>query len=296
MRLTLVVVLCLLNAACAVVRNDKEEPVDEGPQKQKAEPVLKPSEALSPKTHTIASPVSDHFFVRGIYFPASVETTLRFDQSATVEGTTLSGEDDLGLDDQVDQGRMEFDIRMGENSHVRIDYFKLNRFSEQFLPRDIIFGDFTFTEGTPFRSKLDWRVFTLTYTYSFVHTERFEAGLGLGVHLIEAQAEGGEPGTTRREETSEVGIFPTIAANAAFRISKRWSITARGQQYSANPEDFDGSMSDYHADIQYRWRKNFAIGLGYTALKTDLEVFDDQQPLLFVLDTSGPELFFRASF
>jgi hypothetical protein len=191
---------------------------------------------------------------------------------------------------------MEFDIRMRENNHVRIDYFKLNRFSEQPLPRDIVFGDFTFPEGTQFRSKLDWRVFTLTYSYSFIHTNRFEGGLGLGIHLIEAHAAGGEPGTLNREEADEVGIFPTIAANIAWRISKRWSITARGQQFSASPEDFDGKMADYHADIQYRWRKNFAIGLGYSKIQTNLEVFDADQPLLFDLDTSGPEIFFRASF
>jgi hypothetical protein len=297
MRLTLVVVLSLLNAACAVVRADKEEPVENtGPVSKKAEPVLKPSEVLKPKALQLASPVTDHFYVRGTYFMGSVETVLRLDPNSLIQGSTLSGEDDLGLDDQVDQGRMEFDVRMGERSHVRIDYFKLNRFQQVGLPRDIIFGDFIFDEGTQFRSKLDWRVLTTTYTYSFFKGERFEGGLGLGIHIIEAQASGGEPGTLNREEASEVGIFPTIAATAAFRISNRWSITARGQQYSANPEDFDGTMADYHADIQFRWTKNFALGLGYTILETDLEVFDADQPLLFTLDTSGPELFFRVSF
>jgi hypothetical protein len=296
MRFTLVVALCLLNAGCAVVRADKDEPVDNGPKKARAEPELKPSEALQPKSLEIASPITDHFYVRGTYFPASVTTLLRLDPSVGIEGSTLSGEDDLGLDDKVDQGRMEFDIRLRENNHVRIDYFKLNRFQEQPLPRDIVFGDFTFPEGTNFRSKLDWRVFTLTYTYSFVHTNRFEGGLGLGIHLIEAHAAGGEPGTLEREEADEVGIFPTIAANIAWRISKRWSITLRGQQFSANPEDFEGKMADYHGDIQYRWRKNFAVGLGYSKIQTNLQVFDTDQPLLFDLDTSGPEIFFRASF
>jgi hypothetical protein len=296
MRFTLVVALCLLNAGCALVRADKDEPVENGPQKPVAEPVLKPSEVLQPKSLKIASPINDHFYVRGTYFPASVTTTLRLDPSGTVEGTTLSAEDDLGLDDKVDQGRMEFDLRLRDNNHVRIDYFKLNRFSQAALPRDIVFGDFLFPEGTNFRAKLDWRVFTLTYTYSFLHTERFEGGLGLGVHLIEAHAEGGEPGTLNREKADEVGIFPTIAATLAYRISKRWSITLRGQQFSANPEDFEGRMADYHGDLQYRWRKNFAIGIGYSKLQTNLQVFDEDQPLLFDLDTSGPEIFFRASF
>jgi len=297
MRLTLVILLCLVNAGCALTRKDQEEPVqNDGPRQEKAEPQLKPSEALKPKSLELASPVSDHFYIRGTYFPASVTTLLRLDPNSIDEGTTLSGEDDLGLDDKVDQGRMEFDIRMGNRNHVRIDYFKLNRFAQQPLPRDIIFGDFPFEEGTEFRSRMDWRVFTFTYTYSLFKSERFEGGLGLGIHIIEAQAEGGEPGTLNREEASEVGIFPTIAANLAFRISKRWSITARGQQYSASPEDFEGKMADYHADIQYRWRKNFAIGLGYSMLETDLQVFDADQPLLFNLKTTGPELFFRVSF
>ncbi len=56
MRLTLIVALCLLNAGCALWRKDAEEPVDNGPKQQKAEPVLKPSEALQPKSLEIASP------------------------------------------------------------------------------------------------------------------------------------------------------------------------------------------------------------------------------------------------
>lgn len=296
MRLGLVVVLCLLSAGCAIVRKDAEEPVDNEPRTAKAEPVLKPSEVLEPKSIEIASPLTDHFYVRGTYFPAAVTTEIRLDPNQATPGTLLSAEDDLGLDDQVDQGRMEFDFRMGERSHVRVDYFKLNRFHEQPLARDIVFGDFIFAEGTNFRAKIDWRVLTFTYTYSFFKFDRFEGGLGLGIHVIETHASGGQPGTLNREETDEVGIFPTIAGNFAIRISNRWSFTARGQQYSATPEDFDGSMADYHADVQFRWRKNLAFGLGYTMLKTDLVVFDADQPLLFNMETTGPEIFFRASF
>ena len=296
MRLGLIVLLCLVNAGCAIVRRDAEEPVDNTHPQAKAEPELKPSEVLQPKSLRIASPITDHFYLRGTFFPASVTTDLRLDPNANFPGTPLSGEDDLGLDDQIDQGRMEFDIRLAERNHVRVDYFKLNRFSEGALAKTIIFGDFIFPQGTNFRAKLDWRVLTLTYTRSVFKTDRFEGGLGLGIHIIEAHASGGEPGTLNREKADDVAIFPTIAANMAIRISKRWSFTARGQQFSASPEDFDGTMADYHADVQFRWRDNFAYGLGYSLLKSDLEVFDPAQPLLFNLTTKGPEVFFRVSF
>jgi hypothetical protein len=297
MRFGLVILLCLLNTACAIVRKDKEEPVEDVPTRRaKAETVLKPSEVLKPKGLEVASPVSDSFYMRATYYTAGVTTEFAIDPAPNIRGTTLSGEDDLGWDDQIDQFRMEVDFRLAKRHHLRFDYFKLNRFSEQPLPRAIAFGDFVFPEGTNFRSKLDLRVLTITHTYQFFKFDRWEAGGGLGFHIVQAQAEGGTPGTLNREEISEVGFFPTIAVNGAFRISKRWAVTVRGQYFAATPEDFEGSMADYHADIQYRWRKNLAVGLGYTKLAQDLVLVDRDNPVLYDLNTAGPELFFRVAF
>ena len=295
MRLGLIVLLCLLNTGCALWRRDAEEPVENGPRKAKAEPVLKPSEALKPEKLAVASPITDHFYMRGIYFQPSVTTELRLDPAVAVPGSLLKVEDDLGLDDALNQGRLEFDLRMRDRNHLRVDYFKVDRFHQQPLPRQIVFGDFVFAQNTLFRSTLHWRVLNLTYTYSFFKSDRFEGGLGLGLHLIDAHAEGREPGTNNIEKADKVGVFPTIAANVAFRISKRWAVTARGQSFSASPEDFTGTLSDYHGDIQYRWRRNFTVGLGYSKFVTELLVQDDQ-PLVFNMDTSGPEMFFRVSF
>jgi hypothetical protein len=297
MRLALVLVLSLAVSGCAILRKDKEEPVEAPPTRAKAGPVLKPSDVMKPESLAIASPVSDHFAFRIIYFQPSVTTDIRLDPTNQPNGgTQLSGERDLGLDDQVNQARAEFDLRLRERHHLRADFFKLSRFKQQPLANPIKFGDFTFQPGDEFRTKLDWRVMSITYTYQFFKYERFEGGLGLGVHIIQAQAEGGQPGTLNRERDTEVGIFPTIAANAAFRISKRWAVSARGQSFSASPNGFDGKMSDYHIDLQYRWRENFAVGLGWSKLESNLKVTDADQPLLFDLDTAGPELFFRVSF
>ena len=65
---------------------------------------------------------------------------------------------------------------------------------------------------------------------------------------------------------------------------------------SASPEDFSGKLADYHFDLQYRWRKNFSVGLGYSMLETNFELIDTDQPMLFNMKTEGPELFIRAAF
>jgi hypothetical protein len=318
MRLGLILLLCLLNTGCVIWRKDREEPVENGPRQEKAEPVLKPSEALKPKSLELASPVSDLFYVRLTAYVAGVETNLRLDptQPAVLiipappappfpinlppPGTELVGEDDLGLDDQIEQARIEFDVRMGERNHLRVDYFKLDRFGAVVADQPIIFGDTNFNAGDIIRTTLDWRVLSLTYTYSLFKGERFEAGAGLGAHIIEAKSELFEPNTANRETSSEVAAFGTIAVNGAYRISKRWAVTARGQTFEYSDHDVLGRLSDYHADIQYRWRKNMAVGIGYTnlhyKLETDTIIEPRDQPAFLDMDIRGPELFFRASF
>src|SRR5689334_11853499 len=153
MRLGLVILLSLLMTGCAIWRKDKEEPVENRPDREKAEPVLKPSEALKPENNGIASPITDHFYMRGSAYQGTVDTIMRVDSTnaATPDGTLLSGEDDLGLDDLVEQFRMEFNVRMKDRHNVRIDYFRLDRFHQVQLAQPISFGDFDFQAGDTFR-------------------------------------------------------------------------------------------------------------------------------------------------
>lgn len=299
MRLALIGLLCVLNVGCAIVRKDREEPVENGPREEKAEPVLRPSDVLKPKSSRIASPMNDRFWMRGSYFQGDVTTLLRVDStgSAVPDGTLLSAEEDLGLDDLVNMGRVEFNVRMAERSNVRIDYFKLNRFAEVILDEPISFRDFDYDAGDRFRTLLDWRTLTLTYTYSIWKSDRFEFGFGLGASIFELRAEGGEPGTLKNDRDTEAGVFPTAALNFAWRISKRWAFTARHNQLKLFGDDaVDGKYQDSHADVQFRWRPNLAFGVGYSRLHIDLDVHDNDEPFLFDLESTGPEAFFRASF
>lgn len=300
MRLGLVILLSLLMTGCALWRKDRNEPVETRSDREKAEPVLKPSEALRAEKDEIASPVSDHFYMRGSYYQAAVASELRLSSTGALpdalDGDLVGLEDDYGLDDVIDQASIEFDIRMRNRNHLRVNYFKMNRFGEVLAARDAQVGDFDIVTGDRIRTKFDWRVLSLTYTYSLFKGERFEAGAGIGAHIVETQYEISEPGTTSREELSDVNPFATIAVNAAYRISKRWAITARAQAYTLDKDEYEATMQDFHADIQYRWRKNFAVGLGYSRLYSEFIYNDTDQPFEFSMDTAGPELFFRASF
>jgi hypothetical protein len=257
-----------------------------------------PRELLKPpKKGQVASPITDRFALRVSYFAPTVDTFLRLDQDNGQPGTELLVEQDLGLEDKPTQARAEMIIRLRERNRLRVDYYKLTRYGDQILTRTITFGDQTFLVSERAQTMIDWRQLGLTYTRSLLYFDRFELGAGLGIALLETRARGEVRARNVSESEDGIAPFPTFALDATWRISKRWSFNVRGQTFTANTDEFDGTLSDYHGDIQYRWRKNFTLGLGYTSLRMKVEsVSTDDLTGKFDQDISGPEFFIRASF
>lgn len=258
-----------------------------------------PRELLQPpKKGLQASPITDRFALRLSYFQPSINTVLRLDRSDTGRaGTNLNVENDLGLDDSANMFRAEMIIRLRERNRLRVDYFKTTRYGDKVLNQTINFGDQTFQVADRAQTSLDYRALGLTYTRSVLYFDRFELGVGLGIALLEGHAKGEVVARNIREKEDGVAPYPTLALDTTWRISKRWSLNARAQTFTAHLTDFTGSLSDYHGDIQYRWRRNFAFGLGYTSLRIRAESTDtDNMPGKFNQDIEGPEFFVRASF
>jgi hypothetical protein len=254
------------------------------------------------KKRLTPSPITDRFYVQGTFFSPAVTSDLRVDGHSPggglpgLPGTLVNGEKDLGLDSRIPQGRIELMIRMQERSKLRVDYFETNRSADHVLARQIQFGDQTFDIADRVTSSIDWREFNLTYTYSLIRTDRFEVGTGLAIAFLEADARGAVEAKQLRQEVSGAGAFPTIPLEAAWRISRRFAVTARAQYFHASVNNFEGSLAEYHGDFQYRWTPNFTLGGGYTEMKSSLNINDTNFPGLFRLNVRGPEAFFRVSF
>jgi hypothetical protein len=245
---------------------------------------------------TIASPITDRFHLRGSYFSATVATELRLDGTGGSPGTELDAERDLGLDGEIDQGRVELMFRVRERNRIRMDFFKLDRYGEAVLDRQVAFGDEAFDVSDRVVSTLDLRMLAFTYSYSFLRRERVELAGALGVHLTETEARGEVPAQFQREEETQSGALPSLGLDFGWRISPRIALTARGQYFTANVDEFDGSFSDYHTDVQYRLRPNLAVGLGFSAISLALDVTDADDSGRFVMKTRGPEIFLRLSY
>ena len=284
--------LFVLNAvAGAALAQEATDPPRASPQPPHRE-LLQP-----PKKGQQASPITDRFALRVSYFAPRIDTFLRLDRSTGQAGTELRVENDLGLEDKSNLARMEMTFRLREKNRLRVDYLKLTRYGDKILNQTIRFGDQTFLVSERAQTQLDYRNLGLTYTRSVLYFDRFELGVGLGISLLEAHAKGEVVARNVREKEDGVAPYPTLALDSTWRISKRWSFNARGQTLTAHLSDFTGSMSDYHGDIQYRWARNFAFGIGYELLRIRAtSTSTKNMPGRFDQDIKGPELFIRASF
>jgi hypothetical protein len=258
---------------------------------------------LPPKKHETASPITDHFFVRASFFSPKLNTQVRADPTNPTTpgmmGTSLNGEEDLGLPDKLNKGRVEFMFRLRERNKVRVDYFDADRDGNAVLANDTVFRDSTFLAGLATETALDWKQFDITYTYSFIRNDRFEVGTGLAVYFVQLNVMMSQPqpfAITVHQEVSSAGAFPALPLDATWAISKRWAATARLAYLRANFHAAEGWYSDSHADVQYRWNRYLALGLGYTSTRTSLTSRTGVNPGRVDMGLRGPEAFIRFSY
>jgi hypothetical protein len=258
---------------------------------------VSPTPTAPPAAAVPASPITDHFAARVSYYMGKVSTTGSVtDPFSPTPGTPVSMEDDFGLTPDVHQGRVEFIFRMRERHRLRVDLWEVNRSATTTPTKDIVFGDATLTPLDTVVATFNWRQSDFTYTYSVLHRPRFELGVGLAMHLIEADAETRVYARAVHESLQGAGPFGTIAADGSVLISPRFSFNARAQYMSLHLNNNTGKLGDYHADLQFRWKPNLALGLGYQSTQEQVTVSKSDPNGEMKFDVHGPELFLRASF
>jgi hypothetical protein len=254
---------------------------------------------LPPSKHEPASPITDHFYIRAAFYSPKYNTSFRVDPTNAPPGTTgtpVNAENDLGLPHRKPQGVVDFMFRLRDRNKVQVGYFETNRAGSQVLANDVVFGNQTFPAGELAQTTFDLQQFNITYTYSFIRNNRFEVGSGLALYFLQIDVIGAVPAQGLRQEVTAATPFPALPLDLTWCLSSRWAVTARAAYLKVNTHNLGGWYLDTHADIEYRWVNNFAVGAGYASIRTDLTHRNGSFPGVVNLTISGPQVFVRFSF
>ena len=129
-----------------------------------------------------------------------------------------------------------------------------------------------------------------------IRAARYELGAGLGLQLLDAEANASVPATPKFSDFSGAGPFATPAIDGTVLLDRHWSLNARAQYLHVTFESVGGLWEDYHGDLQYRWRRNLAAGLGFEYQEIGVNLNHSNPAGVVRLRIAGPEAFLRASF
>lgn len=253
---------------------------------------------LEPPTVQVASPITDRFAVRAVFFRPSVSTTARYDAAAGAPGSTFSAEGTLAMQDTRNQGWIDLMLRMTPRHRIAAQFYELKRSGATVLSQALDFGAETFqpSDGQVL-SHLDLRQLNLVYTYSLLQREQIELGLGFGIHLVQLDGTLEAPAAFKREHLDSAGPHPTLAGDFTWRVTNRFSANGAAHFITYKSGGIDASSFAWNFDVQFRAQRNLAVGLGYSSTRYRLDSTDPDYFLGYInLRYQGPELFLRASF
>jgi hypothetical protein len=187
-------------------------------------------------------------------------------------GTDVDLESDLGLEDSDTVFRLDGYWRFAEKHRIDFSAFDLSRSASKLLERDITWGDTTYPVNTQVDATLDLAIYKVAYTWEFLKRGRSFLGASLGLYVMDVDSTLDSSLLARREAHDLTAPLPVLGLRGEYRFADRWSLRGSGEIFFFEQGDFDGSLYDLFAGLDFSITDNIAIGVGVNAVKLDIDV------------------------
>lgn len=234
--------------------------------------LLSASSALLAQDYEYHPEISDAF---SVYLGA-----MRSNDSFKVEANGPSGEigDDIDFEDSLDLSKHstffngQFRWKFGDERKWTLagQYFSNNAKGSSILTEDIEWDGLIFREGSSVAAGVKLSVARLFFGRSFFKNERNDFGVGIGIHFLDVSAfiEGEilyDDDTTgfQGAEVSANAPLPNIGAWYNFSPSRKWLLHGRVDWISANIGDYDGTLWNARAGVNYQAFRHVGFDLSW---------------------------------
>jgi len=217
----------------------------------------------------------DHFGLQLEASSMSLKTQLRLDSKTLGQGTSLSFENDLKLGSSESTPSFSADWQVGKKHRISTRWLKVNRNSSAQALTEIHWGDESVPINADVLLKFDIRQLTLDYTYFPWVKDRWAAGFGMGLRVLNIIAElswqesnTGEGGV---EGTDATGPLPYLNFEYRRMLTDNWRlITSLGWLY-LQVGDLEGGQWLANMNLEYLLNKRWAIGGSANISNIDIE-------------------------
>ena len=216
-------------------------------------------------------------------FVSALDSSFRI---GTGVGLDIDVEDLLDLEATNTVFRAGVLWRFSDNRRHRLDFswFAFRRDGTRQLTEDITIErddgtTVTLNAGSTVEAFFDMDIYQLAYSYSFFQDDRVDLAAGIGLYVMPLDFGIKAAGLVNEEgEASFTAPLPVLGLRMDFALTPKWFIRTGSQIFYLEYDNFQGSILEFRAAVEYNPWKHLGIGLGFDALGVKLEAEDEDYP------------------
>jgi hypothetical protein len=222
-------------------------------------------------------PLLDKFNFRLEASWVGMSTEIRLDSEVLGTGTTLSFEDDLDLDASKTVPSLAFEWQIARRHRLGVRWQDINRDSVSQTLEEIKWGDEVIPLDAEVRLGFDVTQYYIDYTYFPWVKERWAAGFGLGLRVLELSVtldwtlEGGEEQGEGTSDVKGTGPLPYLYFEYRRMFSEHWRFQAGLGWLYVSIEDISGGQWVGRLGIEYLIGDHFSVGGAFNLSTIDVD-------------------------
>jgi hypothetical protein len=243
-----------------------------------------PAEAQVDYKHDY-QPLFDKFNLRLEGSWLAMTTEIRLDSEALGRGTTLKFEDDLNLDSSKIIPSLAFEWQIGKRHRLGLRWQDITRDSTAQALTEIQWGDETIPIDANIALGFDVTQYYLDWTYYPWVKEKWAAGFGLGLRILELSAtlswdlEGDGGGDSATSDVKGTGPLPYLYFEYRRLFGDHWRLlTGLGWLY-VSVEDISGGQWIGRVGGEYLLGKHWGFGaaINLAFIDVDWDAIEDDE-------------------
>ena len=160
------------------------------------------------------------------------------------------------------------------NAKHRIDFslFDLSRTASKTINKEIDWNGTIYPIDTTVTSDIDLQIYKVAYTWTFMQRDKGYLGVTGGLYVADLGARLSAPNIADRDGGDITAPLPVIGLRGEHRFSDKLTFRASGELFAFSYGDFDGTMIDFFAGIDYRIFDKASLGLGLNSVTFDMGI------------------------
>jgi hypothetical protein len=218
------------------------------------------------------SPDTDRFSVSLGVFITNRDTVTQLDGDIPDSGTDVDLENDFGLDSSDSVFRIDGYFKFNEKHRIDFSAFDLSRTASKQIQREIEWDGEIYPIDTVIAAGLDLNIYKLAYTWSFIRKANGYLGASAGLYVADIGTSLSATSIGQSSSRAVTAPLPVIGLRGRYDFGEKWSLRGSAEVFAFEYDDFDGSLYDFYAGLDYQFFDHVAIGVGVNSVRMNLGV------------------------